>query len=658
MNSNELISIIVPVYNVCEYLETCIKSIIFQDYKNLEIILVDDGSTDSSGLICDKYKDIDERIKVIHKENGGLSDARNVGIKFSSGKYIGFVDSDDWVSKSMYSTLIKMCQENKASIAVCERILVEPNYIINDGKSEQILVTDTNEALDILYKNKKYYSHAWNKLYKREIFENLEFPKGKTFEDIRIMHEVFSKAERIVFIDKGLYYYRCRENSIARVNNYEMWRSYFDAYVQRGNSKFTKGREKYLYSNLLEVAEYLKSVDDKPKEYSGFMINKKLMKFFSLSFGIKILVRTFIVCYIPFLIIVYKKIKKNEWLKRIIIKLINYIKTNRFFITGNEKHIILMGSPEYNNLGDLAIAYSIKNFIRDRCPDYKYIEIPESALLNKKYPINVKPHDLLLLIGGGNFGDVYMDQQIIRKRIIKKYYKNKIIVMPQTIDFTKTDSGKEEYDKIYKLLDKNSNVELFAREIFSYDIFKNCFPNSKVNLCPDMVLTNSFDNINNRKGVLVLLRRDREAKLSNGDREQIISSLFGIKEEIVVDDTCLSYSVKINDRDIEVQQFINRISRFKLVVTDRLHGVIFCAITGTPCIAISNNNHKVKGIFEWISNLGFIDLEDDINLVWEKGKYLMAKYPNGSDNRINQNLFNNLEVTIKRSLEDEYEEVH
>lgn len=647
---DKLISVVVPVYNVENYLSICIESIIYQDYKNIEIILVDDGSTDSSGKICEKYKLLDNRIRVIHQQNGGLSNARNVGIKIAKGEYIGFVDSDDWIAKKMYSTLISLCEEKETDIAVCERILVESDFIDDNGTSGEVYIASTDEALDVLYKDEKYYSHAWNKLYKRELFDNIQFPNGKTFEDIYIMHDIFSLSKRVAFIDKGLYYYRSRYNSIARVNDYKMWKSYFEALVKRGESPCTKGREKYLYKNLIGVAEHLKSVD-KPADYSSKDINIQLLHFFSFRYGAKICIRTFLVCYVAFILRIIRKVKRNDKLKNLIKRVVKRLKAKRIVISHNHVNIILMGTPEYNNLGDLAIAYSIKKFITSRFPECNFIEIPENLLRLGVFPQNINNKDLLLLTGGGNFGDIYMDQQIIRKRVLKKYSSNHIISMPQTVQFSNTDFGENERRVIYSLLEKCRNVCVFAREKYSFQYFKDFFPTTCVELCPDMVLSNLFANVEDRKDILVLLRRDIESILTPTERETIISSLYKLQEEIVISDTCLPYSVPLENRDVEVEKFITNLSTYKVVITDRLHGIIFCAITGTPCVAIGNFNHKIVGILEWLKQLNYIEFivnTCDINIKVEK---LLQKYPNGSDKRINQTLFNPLYNVIKKKLE-------
>lgn len=209
------ISIIVPIYNVERYLNQCVKSIINQTYKNLEIILVDDGSPDNSGKLCDEYKEKDERIIVIHKKNGGLSDARNAGIEVATGKYIGFVDSDDYIEKDMYELLYNNMLREKAEISCCNRFLVYSNKTEIYGEKKYYKVMNSQEAIKLACKIGYIGISAYTKLYKRELFENIRYPKGKISEDMYTTYKLFDKANKIVYDSTPKYYYRQRKGSIT-----------------------------------------------------------------------------------------------------------------------------------------------------------------------------------------------------------------------------------------------------------------------------------------------------------------------------------------------------------------------------------------------------------------------------------------------------------
>ncbi len=225
---NDLISVIVPVYNVKDYLEKCVNSIINQTYKNLEIILVDDGSKDESGKICDELKEKDCRIKVIHKENGGLSDARNAGIKIATGAYIGFVDSDDYIEEDMFETLHRIIKEHNSDISIVSFNEIYKGKTIGVRNSKNLERMNKIEAMKELLIDSKIQSYAWNKLFKRDLFNGIEFPTNKNFEDIATTLLLFEKANKVVLLEEPKYNYVRRDNSIIGVKSYKTYKDYLD----------------------------------------------------------------------------------------------------------------------------------------------------------------------------------------------------------------------------------------------------------------------------------------------------------------------------------------------------------------------------------------------------------------------------------------------
>lgn len=213
----KLVSVIVAVYNIEEYLPRCVDSILAQTYRNLEIILVDDGSKDQSGNICDSYAEKDRRIKVIHKKNGGLSDARNAGMNAATGEYIGFVDGDDWIEPDMYRAMYFACEKEKAQAAVCRYKQITKSGII-DGSAGNSVSLSRDEALEIyVCGDERYliYNSVWSKLFARDLVEGMRFPVGKNSEDIMFTTRAFCRMERLVYLDEAYYNYVLdREGSI------------------------------------------------------------------------------------------------------------------------------------------------------------------------------------------------------------------------------------------------------------------------------------------------------------------------------------------------------------------------------------------------------------------------------------------------------------
>ncbi len=239
--NEKLISIIVPVYNVERYVEKCVQSICCQSFSNLEIILVDDGSTDRSGIICDEWAQRDCRIRVIHKENGGLSDARNAGIESASGEWFMFVDSDDTITPDTVESLYMAASAHNCEIAVCNIV-----RIYDDGATEpfykpvsQLTVWDGQQRFETLKQ-----PSACNKLFRADLFRDVRFPKGKFYEDTFVYHILAHRAKRIVLTGHDGYYYLSRRESILGHPRYTD--RYFD-FIEAVYNRMT-----YLVENQVE----------------------------------------------------------------------------------------------------------------------------------------------------------------------------------------------------------------------------------------------------------------------------------------------------------------------------------------------------------------------------------------------------------------------
>lgn len=214
---NELISIIIPIYNVEKYLSECINSVIGQNYNNIEILLIDDGSTDNSGKICDEYKKIDNRIKVYHKLNGGLSDARNYGLDKANGKYVCFVDSDDFVLKDYISSMYSNLKRNEVDIASCGySLFCNEKNIINKNRVGIEKKYNTIEAHKYLNIIGYFNTVVWNKLYNKKLFNDIRFPIGKKSEDCFIMPYLIEKSNGVYYSSIPKYMYRQRSESITK----------------------------------------------------------------------------------------------------------------------------------------------------------------------------------------------------------------------------------------------------------------------------------------------------------------------------------------------------------------------------------------------------------------------------------------------------------
>ncbi len=285
---NKLISVIVPIYNVEPYLKRCIDSIINQTYKTIEIILVDDGSTDNSSKICDEYKNKDKRIKVIHKKNGGLSSARNRGLDIAKGKYITFIDSDDYVDNDYIEYLYNLIKKYKTKMSICiARVKYENGKIIDKENNKEMLLNQKETLEKMLYQNDINVS-SWAKMYDRNLFKKIRFPEGKIFEDTYTTYKLVLKCNNISIGVVSKYNYMIRSNSILTSTFNLNKLSLIDAYLEMGNMSVKKYPELYkasvranVYANLSTLRQMMYATNrlkDKEKNIKKYVIkNSKIV---------------------------------------------------------------------------------------------------------------------------------------------------------------------------------------------------------------------------------------------------------------------------------------------------------------------------------------------------------------------------------------------
>lgn len=234
----ELISVIVPIYNVEKYLRTCLNSLLEQTYENFEVLMINDGSTDGSAAICQEYAERDSRFVYFEKKNGGLASARNFGIDYCKGVYISFIDSDDWVVETYLLDLYNAIVKSKSDISISHHIGYKDDtggyyiyiyeYFEKEYDSSQFI-----SELPTLELQSIVYHTSWGKLFRKNLFDNVRFAEGKLIEDTRIGFKLFLEATKIIYINKGLYVYREREGSIIKTISEKQLEDALDALVER-----------------------------------------------------------------------------------------------------------------------------------------------------------------------------------------------------------------------------------------------------------------------------------------------------------------------------------------------------------------------------------------------------------------------------------------
>lgn len=647
---NKKISIIMPAYNVEKYINRSIDSILNQDYENIELLIIDDGSTDETAEIANKRIVSDSRAVVLSKQNGGLSDARNYGLVRASGDYIMFIDSDDFLEINSLGSLLKYSTNN--SLDVC---IFGYYYDIHRGdsvKTEKIITESskiiTKDSKNINISNPGLLGYAWNKIYRRKflLVNNLMFEKNLSYiEDIVFNEQVYKCAESIGFYSHPIYHYVqyshatlgksyhkkiaqydhrsiqafCSSMKSLKVSTYNVRSFRIKETINKtrwsidivANAATISREEKIrtlhdLFNNISKIPENVGSITD--RIFIGLLRNKKFntLLFFSCM----------------------KKRNINRYIKDIIPQSMKnwiiYITSSSDGYKNLSKHdnkIIITLAADYGNLGDIAIAYAQNKFLRDSFPDRKIIVVPISQTYHKLRSLKKKTNknDIITITGGGNMGDIYKDIEEQRRFVIKKFPGNKIVSFPQTIDFSETNTGKKELLKTQSIYNSHNNLTIFARERKSYDKMKQIFEKNKVILAPDIVLYLDESKREYKRDTdrLILCLRDDKETSSQKIRKHIKDIEKEYTHILSLDTLINANKISPEKGQYELQRLWEHFASSGLVITDRLHGMIFCAITNTPCIALNNSNGKVRGVFnEWIKNnypIAFADSKNDLS---------------------------------------------
>ncbi len=290
------ISIIVPIYKVEKYLNKCIDSVLCQTFTDFELILVDDGSPDSCPKICDDYAKKDSRVKVIHKPNGGLSDARNAGIEVAGGDYLAFIDSDDFVAPDTYEHAYNLMLEHNADMVVYDAVIVGETDDATFTDATKTFVMDKDLALKEMIVNRKFSVNAWNKLYKKELFSSLRYPKGMLYEDLALTYKLIDLCNTVVYTSAKKYAYVQRQSSIMGQTGYKMKKDkvlivkeMIEYFIARENKfEICSGIASYLVNDVYKMAsrgnlvssnEYVSELKDCLKKYKKEMLGNPFVSF-------------------------------------------------------------------------------------------------------------------------------------------------------------------------------------------------------------------------------------------------------------------------------------------------------------------------------------------------------------------------------------------
>lgn len=284
------------------------------------------------------------------------------------------------------------------------------------------------------------------------------------------------------------------------------------------------------------------------------------------------------------------------------------------------KKIVLFDVPTHGNIGDAAIVLAEEEFIKDNLQQYEYIKVLDEETEQRIPEIKeiIKDDDIILLHGGGNVGDEYIIREQMRRMVIEAFPNNKIVLMPQSIYFNNTEYGNKELENTKRIYNSHKNLTLIAREKTSFNIMKREFPDTDVILTPDIVMYLNKTQKTERKGLVMAMRKDMEKVLTTEQIEKINEEVSKHFNKKILTDTHLGDThIYCDMREKVFEEKLEEFRKAQLVITDRLHGMIFSAITSTPCIALGNYNHKIESSFEWLKGQNYIKFLKDPNDIEE-----------------------------------------
>ena len=556
------VSVIIPIYNVEEYLNQCIESVVNQNFKDIEILLIDDGSKDRCPQICDEWSRKDSRIKVIHKPNGGLSDARNAGLDIATGEYIYFLDGDDYVDSAIFSTLIPHMDAGNDivifryywlygnnSLKACHHL--SDSFALNC--EEDVLKFFVYELLW-----GKYGWEAWGRIYKKSIIDefNIRFADNKKIyaEDLYFSLCYTACCKKIKSLPNILYYYRQRENSITALNHVSKFNEFVN--LSKEVELFYKKNNFQLLVNRFSLIVY-------------FILKDEVTRFFSRGNNLSILRKTIKkdVKDIKYLNRNLKNLKNNKSFLTAVfgeitadreIFFADYLRNGNYALymlsylreaavrkiksalhsatpdddslvdwefksfSGCEKRFWVIGTDNFGNVGDLMIAECMLEFLSKHFPDYSIKEVCASEYGSKKIYLRryINNDDIIIMCGGGNFGNVYPGTHDVKCDVVKLFPENKKIVY-----YTPDEPGEQTLKRDINIFTRKNRVVLSTREKVSYDFAAEKF-DCKTMLIPDIVLSYKPPyKLSRADRVLFCMRSDEEKLCSDQLKEQLVGSI-------------------------------------------------------------------------------------------------------------------------------------
>lgn len=604
------ISVIIPVYNVEKFLHACVDSVLAQTFRDYEIILVNDGATKRCPAICDAYAKEYAQVQVIHQENAGLSAARNTGFAAARGKYVYFLDSDDWIVPSALNTLYQIAESKQA-----DAVFFEASVIDESGRP--IYHPDYTS----FYSRTAEYSDCRpGKQLFREMLQNGDYLPAAPMIFIRreamkytftpILHEDELFTPRLLYsIDRActcceaLYVRRVRSASIT--TEPKSHRHFAGmATAARELLAFPDADatlRRYAYGLALSAASIYQriSVADRKTAKPEML---KLIQSMREQHDLRARLQT-VLLNVPTLYGAIRTLRR--WIPKWAFRLRAYIQNRKRFRPELEKissasaqtrRIFLIGSPEHGNLGDHAIAKAERKFFSDHVPEAAVFNICMPFYRAYRHEIGklARKSDLIAVSGGGWLGNVWYHNEKIVFDIIRRFRENRVIIFPQTIFYQPSRKTARQMARAKRMYAAHHNLTLFLREKNSLALAKTLCPDARYS--PDMCLYLDERKPRAREGVLLCFRQDREKMLDDAAIRTIEDHLLAQGVIFRQMTTVLEKTITTARSELALEKKLEEFRKARLVITDRLHAALFCAVTGTPCIAFDNLTNKVSGV--------------------------------------------------------------
>lgn len=679
------VSVIIPVYNAEFYIDRCVKSVLEQTYKDMEILLMIGKCKDGSLNKCITWQKKDERIIIVSRKDTSLGDARNYGLKLAKGKYIIYVDADDYICSGYIAKMIDPLEKDDTIEVTCCGFA----KYSQDGVEEQILPSYEGKKIgEGFWDYTKYmgYGVVWLRAYRKDWFltNHIEMFDGCHEDDaMTIIMSVLTK--QVFYIKEALYFYNT-ENSeslmhnvrgrydyckalafaidfLKRKNIYEPYRYEIRKYCIngiRGMRKYVSYNREFDETVAAFMTEYFPEVigDINFRKQKKIELKGKIVLFGAGADGKRFLEEhpEVLIAYVvdnngqlqntyigSYKIYGFNRLLEDKEKVTVIIASSNYyydiakqlreggiqnytgideyfVKKVKKILTASKQMFALMNTPEHSNIGDHVIAEQEKKFIKEYVPEFDFVEITESQCRNwknllKKY----MPRDAVIAITGGGFlGSLwYENGEKVVLDILSDYADHKIIIFPQTMFYENSGSGKQLFEQAKEIYAQCNNLTIFLRDKKSYHTALTLVRKTvNCQLVPDIALSlRGYDKETEKCGKIaaLCLKTDQESVLSDEQKEKLKKSV--LKKYQVIQ--CISMfdteKVTAMNRKERIDHKINELKAYSLVVTDALHCMILCAVSGTPCIAINNVSKKLEGAYQWIKHIPYVRFLPDIN---------------------------------------------